>query len=277
MLDVFGEDRVFYERSDDVREKEIGDGAELITGGGVSGDVYAYFKHEDEGASPKMAKRLEAMLQIPVAEPVATTQTAVIGTERPEMIAPTTTTGKTQYFTATSIDGYIADQDNSLDWLFQAHEEQDESQWDAFIGAVGAMTMGATTYEWALEHDKLLENPGKWHEYYGDIPCWVFTHRELPAIPNADIRFVQGDVGPVHEQMGAVAGGKNIWLVGGGELVGRFADEGLLDEIRLHVAPVTLGGGAPLLPRRITAPRLTLTSADIVGGFAFLTYSVARS
>jgi dihydrofolate reductase len=75
--------------------------------------------------------------------------------------------------------------------------------------------------------------------------------------------------------MTAVAGAKNIWLVGGGELVGRFADEGLLDEIQLHMAPVTLGGGAPLLPRRITSPRLTLTSAEIVGGFAFLTYSVS--
>jgi dihydrofolate reductase len=183
--------------------------------------------------------------------------------------------GKTQYFTATSIDGFIADEDNSLDWLFQAHQDHDESQWDAFIGAVGAMVMGATTYEWALEHDKLLENPDKWHDYYGDIPCWVFTHRELPAIPNADIRFVQGDVRPIHEEMTAVAGGKNIWLVGGGELVGRFADEGLLDEIQLHVAPVTLGSGAPLLPRRITSQRLTLTSAEIVGGFAFLTYSVS--
>jgi dihydrofolate reductase len=183
--------------------------------------------------------------------------------------------GKTQYYTATSVDGFIADEHDSLDWLFEAHQDHGEGQWEAFIVAVGAMVMGATTYEWAIENDKLLENPEKWHDYYGDIPCWVFTHRELPAIPNADIRFVQGDVRPIHEEMTAVAGAKNIWLVGGGELVGRFADEGLLDEIQLHMAPVTLGGGAPLLPRRITSPRLTLTSAEIVGGFAFLTYSVS--
>jgi len=187
-----------------------------------------------------------------------------------------TSEGKTQYFTATSVDGFIADEDNSLDWLFEAHQDHDESQWEAFIGAIGAMAMGATTYEWAIEHDKLLENPGKWHEYYGDIPCWVFTHRDLPAIPNADIRFVKGPVRPIHEQMTAAAAGGNIWLVGGGELVGRFDDEGLLDEIQLHVAPVTLGDGAPLLPRRITSKRLTLTNAEIVGGFAFLTYAVSR-
>jgi dihydrofolate reductase len=136
------------------------------------------------------------------------------------------------------------------------------------------MAMGATTYEWALEHEKLLEDPAKWHEFYGDIPCWVFTHRELPAIPNADVRFVKGPVRPVHEEMTAAAGGKNIWLVGGGELVGMFADEGLLDEIQLHVAPVTLGAGAPLLPRRITGRRLSLRSAEEASGFAYLTYSV---
>jgi uncharacterized protein YecE (DUF72 family)/dihydrofolate reductase len=233
--------------------------------------IFCYFKHEDEGASPKMAKRLEAMLEIPEIEPAEIVSAAET---EPAPVEVPTATGKTQYFTATSIDGFIADEDNSLDWLFQAHQEHDEGGWEAFIAAIGAMAMGATTYEWAVEHDKLLENPDKWHEYYGDIPCWVFTHRELPAIPNADIRFVRGGVRPVHDEMTGVAAGKNIWLVGGGELVGAFADEGLLDEIQLHVAPVMLGAGAPLLPRRITSPRLTLTSAEIVGGFAFLTYRV---
>jgi uncharacterized protein YecE (DUF72 family)/dihydrofolate reductase len=228
--------------------------------------IFCYFKHEDEGASPKMAKRLEAMLDIPSPRAVA---------PRPDTAAAATATGKTQYFTATSIDGYIADADNSLDWLFQAHDDtQGDERWETFIGRVGAMAMGATTYEWVLEHEKLLEDPGKWHEFYDDIPCWVFTHRALPAIPGADLRFVHGEVGPVHEEMVAAANGKNIWLVGGGELVGRFADEGLLDEIQLHVAPVTLGGGAPLLPRRITAPRLELRSVEEVGGFAYLTYAV---
>jgi len=187
-------------------------------------------------------------------------------------------TGKTQYYTATSIDGFIADEHNSLDWLFQAHQEHDESQWEAFIGAVGAMAMGATTYEWALEHDKLLENPGKWHDYYGDIPCWVFTHRELRAVPNADIRFVQGDELAVHEEMTAVADGKNVWIVGGGELAGQFHDAGLLDELFVQVGSVTLGAGKPLLPRMITNPPLRLVSAKATGtGFAELHYEVPRA
>ena len=189
--------------------------------------IFCYFKHEDEGARPKMAKRLEAMLEVPprATMPQAAVEEAAV--EARQAGRSGGGAGKTQYFTATSIDGYIADPDNSLDWLFQAHDDaHGEGRWDAFIGAVGAMAMGATTYEWMLEHEKLLDEPAKWHEFYGDIPCWVFTHRELPPIPGADMRFVQGDVAPVHEEMRAAAGGKNIWLVGGGELVGLFADQG---------------------------------------------------
>jgi dihydrofolate reductase len=228
--------------------------------------IFCYFKHEDEGASPKMAKRLEALLEVP--------PRAVM--PQSEAVEVVRASGKTQYFTATSIDGFIADADNSLDWLFQAHDEaHGEGRWEAFIGNVGAMAMGATTYEWALEHEKLLDEPAKWHEWYGDIPCWVFTHRALPAIPGADLRFVQGEVDAVHAEMAAAADGKNIWLVGGGDLVGQFADRGLLDELQLHVAPVTLGAGAPPLPRRITWPSLRLQRVEEEGGFAYLTYAVS--
>jgi dihydrofolate reductase len=189
---------------------------------------------------------------------------------------------KTQYYTATSIDGYIADQHNSLDWLFEvgAGDTPDpdapshEEEFAEFFADVGAMAMGATTYEWVLEHEKLLDDPSKWTEWYDQTPCWVFTHRDLPVMPGADLRFVSGDVGPVHQQMSAAAAGKNIWLVGGGELVGAFADQGLLDEIIVGIAPVTLGAGAPLLPRRITASRLRLTGVRQGGQFAHLTYAV---
>jgi dihydrofolate reductase len=107
---------------------------------------------------------------------------------------------------------------------------------------------------------------------YGETPCWVFTHRTLPAIPGAPISFVQGDVGPVHEEMSNAAAGRNIWLVGGGDLVGQFADRQLLDEILVGIAPVTLGAGAPLLPRRLGAQRLELVDVAQDGQFARLRY-----
>jgi dihydrofolate reductase len=185
---------------------------------------------------------------------------------------------KTQYYTATTIDGFIADADNSLDWLFAVGgDREDDAGQDpfaTFFADVGAFAMGATTYEWVRDHDALDENPLKWSDYYGDVPAWVFTHRTLPPIPGAALTFVQGDVGPVHSAMRAAAGDKNIWLVGGGALAGAFADQGLLDEIILGVAPVTLGAGAPLLPRRLTSSRLTLTAVEQRGQFAYLTYAV---
>ena len=184
---------------------------------------------------------------------------------------------KTQFYTATSIDGFIADEHNSLDWLFEADKDSEagSNPFADFFADVGAFAMGATTYEWVMEHDALLERPLKWADYYGDVPAWVFTHRELPPIPGANLTFVQGDVRPVHEAMVAAAEDKNVWLVGGGELAGAFADAGLLDELILGVAPVTLGAGAPLLPRRMTSSRLTLTGLERRGQFAYLTYDVA--
>ncbi|WP_026928972.1 dihydrofolate reductase family protein [Glycomyces tenuis] len=187
---------------------------------------------------------------------------------------------KTIYNTATSVDGFIADADNSLEWLFgvegghpedPAAEEGPLGGFAQFLAGVGAICMGATTYQWILDHEHLLEHPDKW-EY--EQPAWVFTHRELPAVPGADIRFVSGDVAAVHAEMAAVAGEKHRWIVGGGELVGQFFDAGLLDEIEISPAPVFLGGGAPLLPRRILSDRLELLEAKAVGQFAVLRYRV---
>jgi dihydrofolate reductase len=186
---------------------------------------------------------------------------------------------KTQYYTATSIDGFIADSNNSLEWLFQFGEGVDPSQdsdinreYTAFLADVGALAMGSTTYEWIVRHSDLLSEPTRWAY---EMPTWVFSNRQLPPIEDADIRFVSGDVRPVHAEMVKAAAGKNVWLVGGGELVGQFADHGLLDEIILGVAPVTLGSGAPLLPRRITTPPLQLLDAKVADGtFAMLRYAV---
>ncbi|MFC5972561.1 dihydrofolate reductase family protein [Halomarina salina] len=183
---------------------------------------------------------------------------------------------KTQYYTATSIDGYIADEENSLDWLFQfGDSEESEEGYAQFVDRVGAIAMGSTTYEWVVEHENLLENPEQWPY---EIPTWVFSTRELPVVDGADVTVVRGDVSPVHAEMVEAADGENVWLVGGGDLVGQFHEQGLLDEIILTIAPVTLGSGAPLLPRRITDPPLTLADAERHGDeFAVLTYEVQHS
>lgn len=183
---------------------------------------------------------------------------------------------KTQYYTAATLDGYIADEHNSLDWLFEVDRADADDNFTRFFAEVGAMAMGATTYRWVLDHEHLLDHPEKWKAYYGETSCWVFTHRTLPPVPGADIRFVQGAVGPIHEMMTQAAGEKNVWLVGGGELVGQFADASMLDEVLVGIAPVTLGGGAPLLPRRLTAADLELINVGRDKQFALLSYRLRR-
>lgn len=184
---------------------------------------------------------------------------------------------RTRYWTACTLDGFIADAHHSLEWLFEVERGGGSDPFAAFFAGVGAFAMGATTYEWVLEHEVLPERPEKWREWYGQVPCWVFTHRRLPRIAGADITFVEGDVRPVHRAMTAAADGRDIWLVGGGELVGAFSDQGLLDEIVLGTAPVTLGAGAPVLPRRLPASRLRLTDMAQDGQFAYLTYAVTAA
>ena len=177
----------------------------------------------------------------------------------------------TQYYTATTLDGFIADAENSLEWLFtRRHEDDGLLSYGPFYAEVGALAMGRTTYEWILDHEFAGKDPSEWKWPY-DEPCWVFTHRELPVVPNARIEFVRGDVVPVHEAMVAAAGGRNVWIAGGGDLAGQFADAGLLDEVLVTIAPVTLG--APLLPRRL---ELRLEEVGRNGDFAAARYSVVR-
>jgi dihydrofolate reductase len=181
--------------------------------------------------------------------------------------------GRTRYYTATTLDGFIADEHHSLDWLFsRAREEGGMLDYGAFIAEVGALAMGSTTYEWILDHELVGKEPSAWRWPYAQ-PTWVFTHRTLPAIPEANITFTSEPVPDVHRQMTEAAAGKDIWLVGGGDLVGQFADAGLLDDVLVTIAPVTLGAGAPLLPRRL---ELRLEEVGRNGDFACARYTVAR-
>jgi dihydrofolate reductase len=183
---------------------------------------------------------------------------------------------RTQYYTAASLDGFIATPDDSLEWLFPLGDINDTG-YPAFIAGVGALAMGSSTYEWMLRHvvRPNTAHPGAWPYQQ---PTWVFSSRPHAPVPGARIRFVRGDVRPVHAEMRAAAGGRNLWLVGGGDLVGQFHDAGLLDEVIVQVGSVTLGAGKPLLPRKITSPSLRLVQARRIGdGFAELRYEVPRA
>jgi dihydrofolate reductase len=183
---------------------------------------------------------------------------------------------KTQFYTACTLDGFIATEDDSLDWLFALGDPTD-STYPEFIAGIGALAMGSVTYEWVLDHSReVIASVGSAWPY--TQPTWIFTHRKLQAVPGADIRFTSDDVREVHAAMRSAAAGKNIWIVGGGELVGKFYDAGLLDEIIVQIGSATLGSGKPLLPRRLMPPSLKLQSVQRIGAeFVELRYAVTKS
>ena len=171
----------------------------------------------------------------------------------------------TIFFTASSLDGYIAGPGHTLDWLLSRdHDPQGPDSFDEFAAGVGAAVMGANTYQWVLDH---VEGPWPYQ-----VPAWVMTHRDF-GTPPGDVRFSAAPVAEVHAQASHAAAGRHVWLVGGGELVGQFHDAGLLDELRVQYAPATLGAGMPLLPRRIDLDLLSLVRNR---DFACARYSVRR-
>src|SRR5688572_11117895 len=101
--------------------------------------------------------------------------------------------GKILFDTATTINGWIADADNSLAWLFAVPngETPDEG---LLPSNASVLVEGSTTYEWVLAESDILAHPEKWRDFHGDRPTFVFTTRDLPAPRGADIRFVSGSV-----------------------------------------------------------------------------------
>lgn len=181
----------------------------------------------------------------------------------------------TIYCTATSLDGFIADDAASLSWLFATPDadvnptESDDPvtlNFDSFFEEVGALVTGATTLEWIRQEAAAGGVPFTWD--YG-VPSWVLTHRPL-ELPDGLTRF-EGDVRDLHPQMLEAAGERDIWIMGGGDVAGQFADAGLLDKVWVHLTPVTLGAGAPLLPRRLRVHR---EGAERDGQFTAMVFAV---
>ena len=191
---------------------------------------------------------------------------------------------RTQYYCAATLDGYIADPDDGIDWLmgYEGSYEgegaepgpmSDGGSYDRFYEGVGALVSGSTTYEFVIDH---LGSEGEWP--YAGKPYWVLSSRELPQPPgDHDVRIVQAEVTEVHEEMVAAAEGRNIWIVGGGNVASQFADAGLLDELLLTVVPVVLGAGKPLFDRRLPGGPMQLTgTTPFETGMVELRYEIKR-
>ena len=176
---------------------------------------------------------------------------------------------RTVYYTATTLDGFIADPEHSLDWLLTREADHEGAMGhQAFEKTVGSLVMGSSTYEW-------LQRQGEDWTY--DQPAWVLTHRELRPYEGRDIRFTAADspadLRALHAELVAAAGDLDVWVVGGGPVAAQFADAGLLDEVVVSIAPVTLGAGMPLLPTHV---ELVTREVAQNGEFAVVRYDVVR-
>ena len=192
---------------------------------------------------------------------------------------------KTQYYCAASLDGYIAETDDTLAWLTEYEgtfegggvEPSPMSEWgsyEQFYRGVGALVSGANTYEFVLDH---MADDSDWP--YKGKPCWVLSSRDLPTPEGKgiDVRVVNAEVADLHEQMVSAAGEQNLWVVGGGNVASQFADSGLLDEVLVTVVPVVLGAGKPLFDRRLPAGPMQLIGTRIFDtGMVELRYEVRR-
>jgi dihydrofolate reductase len=183
---------------------------------------------------------------------------------------------RTVYYAATSLDGYIAGPEEEMDWLtgFQAAGSAVgeglplQDAYPAFFEGVGSLTMGSKTYEFMLRGDY-------WE--YGDMPAWVYTSRNLGRIERATgLRFASGEVADDHAEQLAAAGGKDLWVIGGGDLASQYVAAGLLDLVRVTVVPIALGEGLPLFAEPLPKPMRLLGVTPFSNGMVELSYEVAR-
>ncbi|GAB3756426.1 dihydrofolate reductase family protein [Zhihengliuella somnathii] len=169
-----------------------------------------------------------------------------------------------RYYTATTLDGFLADDSDSLAWLFRQHLEEDGPGNPAeFMAGVGAQVMGATTYTWILEHERA---------WLPEIPTFVFTHRGLePA--NEHVVLVSGPPAEHRAAIESAAGGADVWVMGGGGLAAEFAAAAMLDEVLVSIAPVMLGSGKSLFGGAVD---LALQGCDRNGDFVVARYDVLK-
>jgi dihydrofolate reductase len=168
---------------------------------------------------------------------------------------------KVVLFIATSLDGYIANLDGTVDWLF--HDA--DYGYTEFMGSLDAVVMGRKTWEQAKTFE-VVPFAGK--------QVFVFS-RTLPTSSDERIHKVHGEVEAV---LAAIRPSlqRDLWLVGGGELIQQFISHHLIDEFRLFVHPIILGEGIPLFLKQSERTNLTFEgSQSFPSGLVELRYRLA--
>lgn len=143
--------------------------------------------------------------------------------------------GRVLFYGAMSVDGYLAREDHSLDWLIGT-EGEEEAGYNEFYNSIDTVVMGRKTYEQIQ-----ILSPDEFP--YSDKKCYVFS-RSLTGTTDF-VEFVDADVTSFFQTLKSEAG-KRIWIVGGGEILQPLLQEKMVDEFFIQIAPSIIGKGIPL-------------------------------
>ena len=153
---------------------------------------------------------------------------------------------------ATSADGYIASPDGDLDWLTSRPAPAGFYGMNAFVRSIDTKVLGRKTYELSVRLGAKFESKNR---------HIVFSRQAPPADAPPGVEFVSGAIGPFVSRLREQPG-KDIWLMGGGDVIASFLDEHAIDEFVISVAPVFIGDGIPLIARRHRHVPLELHSLE---------------
>ena len=172
-------------------------------------------------------------------------------------------------YLATSADGYIARLDGDVEWLNR--RPQKDYGMRAFYRSIDTILLGRKTYDWALEYQRqhrIQRSP-----FDARMRNLVFS-RAPPRRAADHAEFISQPVGSFAAQLQS-SPGKDIWMMGGGELIASFLDANAIDELDIHVIPTLIGEGIPLIaPRRRDVPLTLLASRKYPDGVVRLRYRV---
>lgn len=170
-------------------------------------------------------------------------------------------------YIATSADGYISRPDGDVDWLDRPSSKGNYGMGE-FFKTIDTILWGRKTYAKGIEMGMKASGFGR------GIKNYVFS-RHPQQSPSPAFEFVSEPVKPFIERLRAQPG-KNIWMMGGAEIIAAFLDEGEIDEFSIHVIPVMIGQGIPLVqPRHRLIPLKLLSTRKFPDGVVHLNYRVA--
>ena len=176
-------------------------------------------------------------------------------------------------YIATSADGYIARPDGDVEWLNRRPHTQDYGMRE-FYQSIDTILFGRKTYDWALAYQK--KTGSKASIFDKNVTNYIFS-RSAPKTVASGVQFASEPVKAFAQRLRA-APGKNIWMMGGGDLIASFLDEGEIDEFDIHVIPTFIGEGIPLIaPRHRDVPLQLLSVEKYPDSAVRLRYEVPRS